>query len=248
MLPEFGQHHGVVARFDHHGDIGVVLGRGADHGGAADVDILDARLEIGVARDRRLERIEIDHEEIDRPDAVRAHGCGVIGIVADREQPAMDRGMQRLDPAVHHFRKAGEIGDVEHGQAGLRQRLARTAGRDQLDSALRQRPREIHEAGLVGNGKQRAGDAAEMIGHDALANVTTGIVMPGTRHPVITGRATRQGSCRISFCGYRMSVFVGAPAPSRVTTAVAARPRAGGGASRRRDRSRTARRRSIARA
>ena len=198
MLRELGQHDGVVAWFDHHSDVVVILGRRADHGGAADVDILDAGFEIGIARDRGLERVEIDHEEIDRPNAVCAHRGGVIVIVADGEQPAMHLGMQRLDPAVHHFGKAGEIGDVEHGQAGVRQCLARTAGRDQLDSTLGQRSREVHEAGLVGNGKQRAGDAAEMIGHDALAKITADCHVR-KRHPVITGGAIRQGFCEISF-------------------------------------------------
>ena len=36
----------------------------------------------------------------------------------------MHVGMQRLDAAVHHFRKAGQFGDVEHVEAGVAQRLA----------------------------------------------------------------------------------------------------------------------------
>ena len=129
-------------------------------------------VEIGVARDRGLERVQIDHEEVDRANAMRAHRRHVRVIVADGEQPAMDLGVQRLDPAVHHFGKAGEIGDVEHGQAGVRQRSARSAGRDQLDSVLRQRPSEVHQTGLVGNGEQGAGNATEMVGHDALTEFT----------------------------------------------------------------------------
>ena len=37
----------------------------------------------------------------------------MLGIVADRQQAAMHLRMQRLDPAVHHFGKAGEFGDVD---------------------------------------------------------------------------------------------------------------------------------------
>ena len=34
----------VIAGVHHHGDVRVVLGGGADHGGAADVDVLDSHL------------------------------------------------------------------------------------------------------------------------------------------------------------------------------------------------------------
>ena len=97
---------GVIARLDHDGDVGVVLGGGADHRRAADIDILDAVVESRAARHGLLERIEIDHQEIDRPDVVRAHRFGMRGIVADGEQAAMHRRMQRLDAAVHHFRES----------------------------------------------------------------------------------------------------------------------------------------------
>ena len=151
----------IVAGIDHDRHVGVVLGGGADHGGAADVDVLDAGLEVGALRDRRLERIEVDDQEIDRPDAVCAHRRGVVLVVADREQAAMHLGMQRLHAAVHHLGKAGELGDVEHGEAGIGQRLAGAAGRDELDAVLGERAGEIDQAGLVGDGDEGAGDAAE---------------------------------------------------------------------------------------
>ena len=172
MLCELGQHDRVVARVDHDGDVGVVLGRGADHGGAADVDVLDAGREVGALGDGRFERIEIDDEEIDRADAVRLHRARMLAVVADREQAAVHLGMQRLDAAVHHFGKAGELGDVEHGNAGIGQRLARAAGGNELDAVRGQRAGEIDQARLVGNGEEGARDAAEMVGHDVLASIT----------------------------------------------------------------------------
>ena len=90
----------------------MVLRRGADHRGPADVDVLDAVLEAGAFVDGGLERIEIDHQQIDRRDAVRLHGLRMFGVVADRQQSAMHFRMQRLDPAVHHFRKAGQVRNV----------------------------------------------------------------------------------------------------------------------------------------
>ncbi len=83
---EFAEQRGVIGGIDHDRDVVVVLRRGADHGRAADVDVLDAGGKIAAARDGVLERIKIDDQNIDRADAVRAHRFGVGGIVADREQ------------------------------------------------------------------------------------------------------------------------------------------------------------------
>ena len=58
------------------------------------------------------ERVEIDHDQVDRRDAVLGHRRGMLGIVAHAEQAAMDLGVERLDPPVHHFGKAGEVADV----------------------------------------------------------------------------------------------------------------------------------------
>ena len=43
---------------------------------------------------------------------VLLEGGLVLGIVADGEDAAVDARMQRLDPAVEHFGKAGHLGDV----------------------------------------------------------------------------------------------------------------------------------------
>ena len=134
MRGELGEHARVIVRVDHHRDVVVVLGRGADHRRSADVDVLDAVVEGRALRDRRLERIEIDHQQIDRRDAVLLHRCRVRGVVADRQQAAMHLRMQRLHPAVHHLGKAGEVRHVAHLQAGVGERLGGAAGRDQLDA------------------------------------------------------------------------------------------------------------------
>jgi hypothetical protein len=160
MGRELGQHGRVVGGLDHHRDVGVVLGGGADHRRPADVDILDAVVERRALGDRLLERIEVHHQQVDRPDAVLLHGGGVVLVVADRQQAAMDFGMQGLDPAVHHLGRAGELRHVDHGEAGLGQRLGGAAGRHQLDAALGERARETDEVGLVGDREQSAFDAA----------------------------------------------------------------------------------------
>ena len=74
----------IIGRVGDAGDEGVVLGRRAHHRRPADVDILDDRVAVGALRDGRLERVEVDHHEVDRADAVRVHRRGMVGIVAHR--------------------------------------------------------------------------------------------------------------------------------------------------------------------
>ena len=79
----------------------------------------------------------------------------------------MHRRMQRLDAAVHHFGKSGQFADVDNRQAGIAQRLARAAGRDELDAEAGQRARKVDDAGFIGDGNERARGAAQMFGHAA---------------------------------------------------------------------------------
>src|SRR3954447_25270456 len=98
----------------------MVLGGRADHRGAAYVDILDHLASAGPAGDGGGERVEVDDDEVDPADAVRRHRGGVLRIVADGEEAAMDLGVQRLHPPVHHLGETGQVGDV----ANLELRLA----------------------------------------------------------------------------------------------------------------------------
>ena len=153
---EFGQKRGIVVHVHDGGDVGVVLRRRADHRRAADVDVLDALVVGGALRDRRLERVQVHDQQVDRLDPVFLHGCDVPRVVAQRQQAAVDRRVQRLHAAVHHFGKARQVGHVAHGQPRLPQRLRGAAGGQKLDPPARQSAREVDQAGLVGNGNQRA--------------------------------------------------------------------------------------------
>ena len=79
------------------------------------------------------------------------HRGRVLRVVADREQAAVHLGMQRLDAAVHHLGKAGELGHVDDLEPGVRERLGGAAGRDELDAVAGERAGEIDQAGLVGH-------------------------------------------------------------------------------------------------
>ena len=156
----------IILDVDDHDDVGVILRRGANHRGAADVDVLDHLVERRGALKRVLERIEVDHQEIDGRDAVRDHRRLMRGIGTNGEQAAVDARMQRLQPAVHHFRKSGELRDVDDGDARFRERRGGAAGGDDLDLARREGEAQLGQSGLVGDGNQRAADMRETIdGH-----------------------------------------------------------------------------------
>ena len=202
---EFRNERGVIARLDRDRDVGMVLRRGADHRHAADVDVLDAGGEIAAARGGGFERIQTDRQNIDRADAVRAHRLGMGGIVAHGEKPAMHRRMQRLDPAIHHFGESGQFADVEYLEAGVAQRFAGTAGRDELDAEAGQRAREFDHARFVGDGNQGARGAAQMLGHGVSLHLLTRFVIPAEpQQPAPRNDEPHSGNLgSSSSCGWR---------------------------------------------
>ena len=129
----------------------MIFGGGADHAGAADVDILDDLIAVRAFGNSLGKGVEVDHHQIDRADLVLSHGSSVFRIVTHREQPAVNLGVQRLDPPVHHLGKAGQVGNVHDGQPSLAQRLGGSPGRDQLNPAQRQRLAQLGQTSLVGH-------------------------------------------------------------------------------------------------
>ncbi len=123
--------------------------------GVSDVDVLDG-IDIANARsrDRLLEGVEVQHDQIDAGDAVLRHD-GVI-LTTPAENAAVNLGMQRLDAAIHDLGEPGDLGHVGHRQAGLPNRPGGTAGAEDLDIARCEFPGQIDDAGLVGNTEQGA--------------------------------------------------------------------------------------------
>ena len=105
----------------------------------------------GALGDRRLERIEVDDEEIDRLDTVLRRLRGVLFVAANGQQAAVHLRMQRLHAAVEHLRKSGELGDVLHGQSLGAQGRRRATGGDQLDAHAGERAGKLYETRLVGH-------------------------------------------------------------------------------------------------
>ena len=159
----------VIGRGRDHGNIVKILSSGANHRRSTNVDILDqffkrhARLRGGL-----FKGVEIDHDHVDRQNSVLGNSGDVRRILAAMQNAAMHLGMQRLDPAIEHFRKSREFGDVFHGDAGIAQHLGRAPGGDEFDAEAGELAREIHEASLVGNAENGALDAGGAAGHDGL--------------------------------------------------------------------------------
>ncbi|MNM83567.1 hypothetical protein D3C81_956300 [compost metagenome] len=149
------QHHGVVGRVHDHGHVAVVLGRRANHGRAADVDVLDGvRQRAVVLGHGLLERVQVHHQQVDGGDLVLGQRGHVLGQVAAGQDATVHLRVQRLHAAVQHFRKAGVVGHLRHGQAGVGQQLGGAAGGKQHHAERVQVAREIDDAGLVGNGEK----------------------------------------------------------------------------------------------
>ena len=118
----------VIGGIDDDGDESMVLGRRPDQGRAADIDVLDTIVEPGAAGNRRLERIQIDHQQPDGPDAVIFHRLLMRVHIKPGQKPAVNFWVQGFDSAVHDFGKAGFIGHVLDGEAEIPKRLGGAAG------------------------------------------------------------------------------------------------------------------------
>ena len=138
---------GAVGRGgDHDADVGVVLGRGADHGRTADVDELDGGI--------RAEGVEVAHHEVDGPDALALQVGQVLGLRAIGQDAPVDGRVEGLDPASEHLGGTGEVGHLHVVDAGLGQGRRRPAARDQLPAQSGQPLSQVDGPGLVVDGQQ----------------------------------------------------------------------------------------------
>ena len=115
-------------------------------------------------RDRGLERIEIHHHQLEGEDAVLGQRLHVLGIVVPAEDAAVDLGMERLEPAVHHFGEAGVVGDVADRDALALQVLSGAAGAEDFHAGGGQSAGEIGQPQLVADADQGTLDAGRLHG------------------------------------------------------------------------------------
>ncbi len=148
--PQLLEHRGVVVRRGDDPDVLVVLGGGAHHGRAADVDELDGRV--------RGERVQVRDHQVDGVDAVGLQVGQVLGLGAVGQDPAVDLGVEGLDPSAQHLGRAGDLGHLDVGDAGLAQRRRRVAAGHQLPPQVREALGQLDQAFLVVDRQQRPHD------------------------------------------------------------------------------------------
>ena len=154
---QFLDESGIVGNAGDDGDIFKVFGGGADHGGAADVDVFDEMAEGDAGLGGGLLKcVEIDDDHVDGLDAMAGDSGFVFVVAANVKQAAMDARVQRFDTAVEHLREAGEFADVFYGQSGFTQRARGAAGGDQLHAKAGEGLGEFNQAGFVGYAEKRS--------------------------------------------------------------------------------------------
>jgi hypothetical protein len=161
LLGHFRQDAAVVRGIDHHGHGGMVLGGGAQQGRAADVDVLDGGCQVAAGFGHGLlEGVEVDDYQVDGLDAVIPHD--LVVKAAATQDATMNQGVKGLDPARHHLREAGVVGDLGDRYLLFRQQAGGAAGGQDLDPPGRQGAGEIDQAGLVGNADESAANGLHL--------------------------------------------------------------------------------------
>ncbi len=135
---------------------GVVLGRRPDEARSADVNLLDQLVERDPGPfERRRERVQVDHDELERRDPGGGQLVAMVRPTPIREDPGMDPRVEGLHPAIEHLRGAGDRRDVRHRQPRPAQRGRRATGRDELEAETGQTAGEIDQTGLVRDRQER---------------------------------------------------------------------------------------------
>ncbi len=149
---------GIIRRVHDHGHVLVVLGRGPQQRGAADVDVFDGVLQSAIGfGNGLLELVEVDHHQVDGFNAVGRHLLLVAGQVPASQDAAMDLGVQSLDPAIQHLGEAGELRDLHYGDTIVPQELGGTSGGENFYLVTHQKFGELRQTALIGNAHQGSG-------------------------------------------------------------------------------------------
>ena len=144
------QNFAVLRRIYHDGDVFVVLGSGAYHGGAADINIFNG-FSSGDAGfcNGFTERIEVHSHQVDACNAMFLHSLHMVRVVTDGQDAAVNHGMEGLYTAVHHFREAGDFGNRFHRNACCCNGFHGAAGGNDFHSQFMKSLCKFHYPGLI---------------------------------------------------------------------------------------------------
>mmetsp|Transcript_37656 Transcript_37656/g.83841 ORF Transcript_37656/g.83841 Transcript_37656/m.83841 type:complete len:546 (+) Transcript_37656:764-2401(+) len=163
---------GVVGGVHHHSHVGHVLRSSADHGGAADVNVLHTHLEGRgrVGGDGLAEGVQVHNHHVDRLDLVLLNGGHVLLLVTDGEDAAMHSWVQGLDAAIQHLWEAGHLLHLLDRNALLLDGGGCAAGGDDVKTQVMQALDQHIQVGLIRNRDQ--GSAAS--GHGGNSSSAAG--------------------------------------------------------------------------
>ena len=154
---QFVEQRSVIRGIDGDRHMGVVLGRGADHRRATDVDLLDRLRECDVGiRDGGLEWVEVDDDQVDRPNLLLLEVSLIALVISTGEDPAVDPRVKRFDSPAEHLGTVREFRNVDDREARVSQCTRGATGGDQFDTEFRESSPQFDQAGLVGDGQKRA--------------------------------------------------------------------------------------------
>ncbi len=146
-------HFQIVLRIADDGDRLMVLGCCSQQGDAADVDLLNGCGQRHVRCGHGLlERIEVDHHQIDGDDSVTFQLIQMEFSPSGQDAP-VDGRVQRLHSPAQNFGKAGQIFHRDDGQAGIRDLFGGTAAGHQFDPCFAEATGKLNQSGLVGYGQ-----------------------------------------------------------------------------------------------
>ncbi len=231
-LPEHFQHQWIIRGIHHRQYRFVILGGGAEHGGAADVDVLQGVFQRGVLiGNGELKGIEIHRHQVDRDDLMPLERRHVFGQIAAGEERAVDHGVQRLDPSVQQLGKPGQLLHLDDGDVARAERGGGSAGRDDLPAQVGQTPGKGHNAAFIADGDEGAGHGQSVASRQSpvaqspepvdprLAAGDSRLVTPfkPTTRPARAAASTTAGSSRCS-CWSTRSASRSGVSPGRTGT------------------------------
>ena len=122
----------------------------------------------GARGDRLGERVEVDHDQVERGDAELVELGHVLGLAAVGEDARVHRRVQRLHPPVEALGEAGDLLDRRDRDAGVGDPARGRPGAHQLHAGRGEPGGELLDAGLVVDAQQGAADRRP-VGHRGLS-------------------------------------------------------------------------------
>ena len=121
---QFSQDGTVISRIHHHGYAFMVFRSRT----TADIDVFDSVFKRAVGLSHRgFKGIEVNHDDIDRINAVIGQRFHMSGIGAASQNTRVNLRIERFDTTVEHFRKARVVSHFLNFNAGLGNQFGRTA-------------------------------------------------------------------------------------------------------------------------